>query len=166
MYQFRQLVSAAGRRPSHGCLPGERAALGSFVALAGLLTATSCSSQGSAQQTLSFAAQPDMVETGMNDALRVAVRASPDPPWQGTIAVALSVTNTSDGSPVDGLTVTMVPWMPAHGHGTSLTPVVTAEGGGKYLVTDVDLFMAGYWALQTSFSGPTADYVAPGYNVP
>jgi hypothetical protein len=126
------------------------------------LALTGCSSRA-ADVPLSFAAQPDMVVTG--SALRAEVRASPDPPWQGTVAIELTVTNAADGTPQDGLNVGMVPWMPAHDHGTSLVPVVTPESNGKYLVTDVDFFMAGHWELQTTFSGPAMDYVAPAYDV-
>jgi hypothetical protein len=140
-----------------------------FQALGALMCVSSmaaCSSAGQASPPLSFAAQADMEEKGDAGVLEVQVRASPDPPWQGTIAVELTVMAAADGIPQDGLSIAMVPWMPAHGHGTSLTPVVTPEGNGKYLVTQVDLFMAGYWELQTTLSGPLSDYVAPGYNIP
>jgi hypothetical protein len=108
--------------------------------------------------------QPDVVVTG--DTLRVDVRTTPDPPWQGTITAELTVTNKVDGTPQDGLTIAVVPWMPADDHGTSITPVVSPEGGGKYLVTQVDFFMAGHWELQTTFSGPVTDHVVPAYDVP
>lgn len=108
--------------------------------------------------------QPDVI--AMGESLRVDVHTSPNPPWQGTITVELTVTNKADATPQDGLQIAMVPWMPADDHGTSTTPIVTAEGGGKYLVTNVNLFMAGHWELQTTFSGPMTDYVAPAYDIP
>jgi hypothetical protein len=43
---------------------------------------------------------------------------------------------------------------------------VTPEGGGKYLLTEIDLFMAGLWQLKTTISGPVSDYVAPEFEVP
>jgi hypothetical protein len=94
------------------------------------------------------------------------VRTSPQPPPHGTIAVQLSVTQVADGTPVDGLTLHVRPWMPAHDHGTSIVPTVKPGGKGEYLLTNVDLFMPGYWELQTNFSGPATDYVAPAFNVP
>jgi hypothetical protein len=51
----------------------------------------------------------------------------------------------------------VVPWMPAMGHGASLAPVVTPEGGGKYVVSNVALFMAGSWQLRTNIIGRTDD---------
>ncbi len=124
-----------------------------------LLAASSlgCSSAGAA---------PEADQIALGATLRVEVSSSPNPPTQGTNSIELVVTSQADGTPEDGLTVSMVPWMPADDHGTSLTPTVTPEGGGKYLVTGVDFFMAGHWVLNTSFSGPVTDHVAPAYDVP
>jgi len=110
----------------------------------------------------------DALETAIGSAgvLSVAVRTSPQPPPHGTIAVELSITRVADGTPVDGLMLQVRPWMPAHDHGTSVAPTVTAEGQGKYLLTNVDLFMPGHWELQTNFSGPATDYAAPAFDVP
>jgi len=139
------------------------ARLAPALALAGTWWSISGCSSHEADPPLSFAAQPDMVVTG--SALSVEVRASPDPPWEGIVAIELTVTNIGEATAQDGLNIAMVPWMPAHDHGTSLVPVVTAESNGKYLVTDVDFFMAGHWELQTTFSGSAMDYVAPAYDV-
>jgi len=79
--------------------------------------------------------------------------------------VELAISNASDGTPCDGLTVDMRPWMPSMGHGTS-KPTITAEGNGRYLVSDVYLFMPGTWELRTTFSGPVSDTAAPTISVP
>jgi hypothetical protein len=42
---------------------------------------------------------------------------------------------------------------------------VTAEGGGKYLVTDLYFFMAGTWVLKTTFSGPVTDHAEPTFEL-
>jgi hypothetical protein len=42
---------------------------------------------------------------------------------------------------------------------------VMPEGHGKYLLTEVNLFMAGLWELQTTISGPVSDYVAPQFEI-
>jgi YtkA-like len=98
--------------------------------------------------------------------LSVVVRTSPQPPTRGTVAVEMTVTQISDATPVDSLALQVRPWMPAHDHGSSIAPTVAAQGRGKYLVTNVDLFMPGHWELQTNFSGPATDYVAPAFDVP
>jgi hypothetical protein len=88
--------------------------------------------------------------------LRLQVSAA-SAPVVGTNAVEFAVTRTSDETPIDGLQVTVVPWMPAMDHGTA-SPAVTQVGGGKYSVKDLYFFMPGTWQLQTSFSGPLTDH--------
>ena len=93
--------------------------------------------------------------------LEVAVRSCPNqPPTRGLDELQYTVT-TPSGAPEDGLTMTVVPWMPDMGHGGSVTPVVTPEGHGVYLVTDVYFYMPGPWQLRTTFQGPVTDSVTP-----
>ncbi len=99
-------------------------------------------------------------------ALHLELHTSPEPPVRGSDAVELTVTRTADETPVDGLTIEVEPWMPAMNHGTSATPTVTAQGSGKYLVTNVYLYMPGLWQLRTTFSGPDADHAAPALQIP
>ena len=47
---------------------------------------------------------------------------------QGTYDLEYIVTSAADGSPVDGLMMTIVPWMPAMGHGTPIVPTISALG--------------------------------------
>ena len=114
----------------------------------------------------SFPLSPIVTMTSKTGELSIEVRTLPQPPVRGTNLVELTVKNTVDGSPREGLSIAMTPWMPAMNHGSSAIPTATAETGGKYLVTDVDLFMPGRWELRTSFSGPAKDYVAPAFDVP
>jgi hypothetical protein len=51
------------------------------------------------------------------------------------------------------------------GHGTSIAPTITPQTNGKYLLTNVDLFMAGLWQLRTTISGPMSDYAAPEFEI-
>jgi hypothetical protein len=90
-------------------------------------------------------------------ALVIDVRTSPQPPSRGTNDVQLTLTRASDGTPVDGVSLDVQPWMPAMGHGSSI-PTVTAQGGGVYLVTEVYFYMPGVWELRTSLSGATTDH--------
>jgi hypothetical protein len=101
--------------------------------------------------------------------LSVAIHAAPYQPLvAGLDCVELVVTDRSTGVGVDGLTLAMTPWMPAMGHGASVTPQVTALGQGRYVFTDVSLFMPGEWQLRTKLSGPpieAGDSVEPTFNV-
>ncbi len=97
--------------------------------------------------------------------MRVEVRTSPQPPTRGGIDAELTITDAATGAPRDGLTLQIRPWMPAMNHG-AIMATVTPEGSGKYLVTEVDLFMAGLWELQTTIAGPVSDHVAPQFQIP
>ena len=81
----------------------------------------------------------------------IALRSSPaQPPTRGEMELLLSVTNAATSQAVDGLQLTVVPWMPAMGHGSSMTPVVTPRGDGDYLVTNVVLAMPGTWQINVT----------------
>jgi hypothetical protein len=92
----------------------------------------------------------------------VAVLAHAPELTRGNHSLQYIVTNASDATPVDGLALSIVPWMPAMGHGTAITPTITELGDGVYQIDDVDLFMAGSWELRTTM--PSA-YVAPSLQV-
>jgi len=95
----------------------------------------------------------------------VAVRTSPQPPVRGVDAVQLQIADAA-GSPVDGLSIEAVPWMPAHGHGTSTRPDVEPQGGGVYEITNVNLYMAGLWELRSTLQfAEGSDTVAPAFDV-
>ncbi len=94
----------------------------------------------------------------------VAVLAHEPQLTRGNHSMQYIVTTASDASPVDGLALSIVPWMPAMGHGTAITPVVTALGEGAYQIDDLDLFMAGSWELRTTIASLPA-YVAPSLQV-
>jgi hypothetical protein len=74
------------------------------------------------------------------------VDATPAPPSDGMNAWTVRVTDGS-GNPVTGATITLKPWMPDMGHGSSVTPQITPMGeDGMYQVTLIDLFMPGIWS--------------------
>ncbi len=84
----------------------------------------------------------------------IALRSAPSqPPTRGEMELLLSVTNTATSQTVDGLELTVDPWMPAMGHGSSMTPIVTPRGGGDYLVTNVVLAMPGTWQINVTGVG-------------
>ncbi len=56
---------------------------------------------------------------------------------------------------MDGATIKAVPWMPDHGHGTSVKPTVTPAGtAGTYNIANVYLFMPGLWQTTLTIQMP------------
>ncbi|HEY2733834.1 MAG TPA: FixH family protein [Polyangiales bacterium] len=96
--------------------------------------------------------------TSDSKALTLQVRTGPDqPPSRGISTVEFDITAADSGEPKDGLELTVVPWMPAMGHGTSVKPVIAADGGGHYTVSNVNLYMGGAWDLRIAIAnGPDA----------
>jgi hypothetical protein len=125
---------------------------------------TACSSAAPSPQA-TFPSDPYATTMSDSNALVLDVRTSPQPPSRGTNEVQLTVTRASDGTPVDGLTLDVEPWMSSMEHGTS-TPTVTPQGGGVYLVTEVYLYMPGLWTLRTTISGAMTDHATPQLAVP
>jgi len=87
------------------------------------------------------------------------------------ISMELTVTNMEDGSPVDGLTVEVVPWMNMgngveHGSIETPSPPVAQKGNGKYLIETVVFSMPGTWEVRMTFSGPVSDDAAPTFDIP
>jgi len=149
--------NSSGTMPTRGVPP----TWGTCLAMALLWASTSCSSPNPAlAATGAFPAIAYATTPSTTGALVVEVRTSPQPPSVGTNEAQLLVTRATDGTAVDDLTVSVEPWMPSMGHGTS-TPTVTPEGGGTYLVTDLYLYMQGVWILRTTISGPMSDSAAP-----
>jgi hypothetical protein len=132
------------------------------LAAALFLASAACSSPnpGPASSGACFAGAPYTTTASSSGALAIAVSTCPQPPSVGTNEVQLTITQASDGTPVDGLTLDVEPWMPSMGHGTSTT-TVAPQGGGVYLVTEVYLYMQGSWALRTTISGPMSDNASP-----
>ena len=124
----------------------------------------STSSDGGTCST--FPAPPLSTVTTDAGKLRVEVRSAPYPHLvAGLQCVELAITDPLTGASIDGLTVTMTPWMTAMGHGASVTPTVAALGEGRYVLMNVSLFMPGEWQLRMQFSGQVKDSVEPTFSV-
>lgn len=145
---------------------GRPALLASIVALAGL----GCSSSGGAQDPgpvdagdvdsgVAVTCQSDprvepyvanLQKKSPSGALVVTlVSSDPGPPIRGTNQWILEVTDGA-GVPLSSAAVSVVPFMPDHGHGTSVKPTVTAEADGRYRVANVYFFMPGVWRVTVS----------------
>jgi hypothetical protein len=105
------------------------------------------------------------VETIASDLgdFQIHVSSDPDPAIRGVNRIRYLI-NDPSGAPKDGLTVTVVPWMPSHGHGTSVKAVVRPLGSGLYEIDDVLFYMPGTWELRTTFE-PAGDHAAPSFEI-
>lgn len=79
--------------------------------------------------------------------------ATPAPPAKQSNALTFVVTDAA-GKAVDGATLSVTPFMPDHGHGSSVKPTVTPMGGGTYDVANVYLPMPGLWRLTVTVQMP------------
>lgn len=62
------------------------------------------------------------------------------------------------GSPMDGATISASPFMPAHQHGSPITPTISATGTpGEYMITPINLWMPGVWQTTLTVTSGTAD---------
>lgn len=123
-----------------------------------------CSSETTGSTSSAVTALP-MTVWSASGALQVVINGTPSPPTMGEDTFEMAITN-SEGEPVTGLTLTVVPWMPAMDHGTSTVPTVSESPPGTYVISNVDFFMAGVWQLRTAISGPVTDDVTPSFNIP
>jgi hypothetical protein len=128
-----------------GCSSNDDAGSGSGVASA----TTGCSAD----------TRKDVYTTGLTKqagsfSIKI-VEAAPSPPSKGTNAMTFELLDQA-GTPVDGATMTITPFMPDHGHGSAVTPVVTASGGGKYAISKLYFAMAGLWRVTVSVQTPAA----------
>lgn len=73
------------------------------------------------------------------------LEATPEPAIVGNNSWLFSL--TLDGQPVEGLadSLTLIPFMPDHGHGTAIPVEVTEEAVGHYRFEPVHMRMAGFW---------------------
>jgi len=135
------------------------------VLLAALTAA--CSGSNDSEPAGTFPSEPYTTVLGDAGRLRITVWTAPEqPPTRGVASVKLAIANASTSAALDDLRVDVVPWMPAMGHGTSVIPTVTANGGGFYVITNVNLYMPGHWELRSKFSDGVQDSAAPAFDVP
>jgi hypothetical protein len=76
------------------------------------------------------------------------VKSEPGPPAKGDNTWTVSVADGATGTGLGGLTISVTPYMPDHGHGSPRQVVVTpAADAGTYVLTPLYLFMGGYWEV-------------------
>lgn len=85
------------------------------------------------------------------------LESKPGPPVKGTDTWTIEVDEVDTGTPIEGLDVVVVPYMPDHMHGTN--PVlVTPAGAGTYTLAAY-LYMSGYWEVRMTLG--TDDAMIP-----
>jgi hypothetical protein len=96
----------------------------------------------------------NLTKTGTKGLSFVLVSGDPAPPARGTNTWTLHV-NDASGKGVDGAQLDVKPFMPQHGHGSSVEPTVTATGSGAYTIGNLYLFMPGLWTITITATTPS-----------
>ena len=99
--------------------------------------------------------------TGLFTTTLVSVRTkpmitAPAVPFPTVGDSTFEVTFLQGGGPTPaGLTVTAEkPYMPLHGHGATVYPVVADDGGGAFTISNINFFMGGYWEVTLDLKFP------------
>jgi hypothetical protein len=97
--------------------------------------------------------------------------ATPAPPARGDNAWVVQINSMASGavgSPMDGATFHVTPFMPAHQHGTPVEVQITPAGQpGQYNLTPVNLWMPGVWETTIDVSsGATTDHAVYKFCIP
>ncbi len=98
-----------------------------------------------------------LVKPGDNGVLAFELTESdPAPPAKGANTWTLTITDAG-GAAMSG-TLAVELFMPDHGHGTSVPPVVSFDAAsGSYTVKPVYLFMPGVWRITLDYYADPAD---------
>ncbi|HEX4405352.1 MAG TPA: FixH family protein [Polyangia bacterium] len=131
-----------------------------MTSLAGCVDAPSA-----APDETSFASAPLQTITSSSGRLNIQLRWSPPTPVKGENAVELTFLD-AQGVAVDGLDATVVPWMPAHGHGTSVQPETTTSATGALIASPLYLYMSGQWQLRLTITGGVDDAAVADVQIP
>lgn len=92
-----------------------------------------------------FALQQNTTEQGW---YFVSIEGAGEQVTVGTNSMKLFVGDRRSKTPVkEKLDIEVVPWMPAHEHGTAKLPIVKYLGNGFYSIEQVDFTMPGLWEV-------------------
>jgi YtkA-like len=122
--------------------------------MVGTMSLTFACSGSDAGTTNGFPDTPYESTTTAHQKISLELSTAPSqPPVAGLDAVQLILKDPTTGKPIEDESITLVPWMPTMGHGTDVIPQLHAMGKGRYVFTDVNLYMPGEWLLTFKFSG-------------
>jgi hypothetical protein len=98
---------------------------------------------------------------GTGGALSFEIQSSdPAPPAKGGDTFMVKITDATGAAMTGDLTVSL--YMPDHGHGTTVDPVITFDPATQtYKLDPLYLFMPGVWRIQLSSYAGSADGGAP-----
>jgi len=118
-----------------------------LVACGGEAPAPPAKATGCAAETRADTFGVGLRKTTASGVVVSLAEAKPAPPAKGDNYFTLRITDAS-GAPIDDATVSVLPYMPDHGHGSALKSTVTSVGSdGRYTVSRMYLPMAGYWEI-------------------
>jgi hypothetical protein len=110
---------------------------------------------------------------GMNGALDFKMMsATPAPPARGDNTWIFQINEMASGvvgNPIDGLSLMVTPFMPAHQHGSPIQVQITPTGDpGGYKLDPVNLWMPGVWetTIRAVTSSQTSDTVVYRFCIP
>jgi len=127
-----------------------------FLALC-VVACTSTSPSTTTTNAAGFSTTPLGSATSSTKMYSMTMYGPPAGVVQGLNTIEIDVVDTNN-APVDDLSISIVPWMPTMGHGTSVIPQIQPKGGGVYVATDVALIMPGLWQLRTALT-PTEEAI-------
>ena len=84
-----------------------------------------------------------MQKRGEMGIFSIKLTSTPGPPSKGTNMWTLELSDSAGA--IEGAQITVTPWMPEHGHGSTSPVTVTEESGGTYRAHPVELQMLGLW---------------------
>jgi hypothetical protein len=157
-------VSAPGFAPPTNCVIASNAAVSSGSSTDSGMSDTAVA-DADAAAVCDPRYTPDPITGGLSKigsagAMKfVLVSPDPQPPGVGYNTWVVNVVD-SQGQPIkDAIFTTIKPWMPLHGHGSSVLPTWISNGDGTYSIR-LYLFMPGVWQVTlTVQNGPTKDTV-------
>jgi hypothetical protein len=135
------------------------------AALMCLAGALGCNTEPPPAPPLIFSGTVQQTATSASGQLRVGVRWSPQPPAVGTAAAELAITDAA-GTPVGGLSLAGLLWMPAHGHGASVQPELNETADGVFIASPLYFFMPGAWELRLTIAGTFDDTATVSIDLP
>ena len=112
-----------------------------------------------------FMAAPAQTLATASGRLSVEARYLPQPAVRGANAVQLTLADAG-GGPAGDLTIAVTPWMPSHGHGTSVQPVVTTDAADVFVANPLYLYMSGRWELRMTIGGAVDDTLTAIIEIP
>lgn len=88
-----------------------------------------------------------LTQLGDQGVVSVVIESSmPAPPERGNNDWTIQLLD-ANGAPISDATVGITPFMPKHGHGSSVKAAITPLGDGRYDLNPVNFSMAGVWEV-------------------